>query len=87
MHNLLWISDGVPIEEWTNEFILLVWLTSLWGKPKGNQVLTSAEFFKFKISKVRPEAGWATHDQGELRRKSREGPNLLAVQYHRMSCG
>ena len=50
------------------------------GKPSVNSAKIYAE-------DNRPEARWAYHDQGELRRNPKEGPNRLAVQNYRMSCG
>ena len=36
---------------------------------------------------IRPETGWANHDQGEPDVTIRGGPNPLAVQHKGMSCG
>ena len=73
---------GVPIEEWANELMYAVclsaWMHGGLGKPSVNSAF---------IVYIRPEAKWACHEQGESRRKSGGGPNRLAVQYYRMTCG
>ena len=40
-----------------------------------------------KVERIRPEAKWACHEQGESARNGGGGPNLLAVQYYGMTCG
>jgi len=48
------------------------------GKPSVNSAF---------VARIRPEARWATHEQGEVCRKTDGGPNRWAVQNSRMTCG
>ncbi len=36
----MWDGDGIPIEEWANEFIYTACLSSSGTEAQGNQVLT-----------------------------------------------
>ncbi len=75
-------DDGVPIEEWANEFIGCGFLKGLWSEGAVKASVNSAF-----VALIRPETGWANHDQGELCRNAKEGPNQPAVQHWWMSCG
>ena len=75
-------GDGVPIEEWANEFILRCLFNPDREKAKWKRGLIG------RITAwIRPETGWANHDQGEPDVTIRGGPNPLAVQHKGMSCG
>ena len=74
-------GDGVPIEEWTNEFIYVASL-SFYNEmeAKRKRVLTAR-----LAACVRPEAKRACPDQDEAEVKLCGGPNRLVVQNLRMN--
>ena len=76
-------GDGVPIEEWAGECTFILRLS---GNPTEAQWKRAWIARKYRVG-VRPEAGWACHEQGEATVIGRGGPNRLAVQNHRMTCG
>ena len=72
----------MPIEEWANEFIYTASAKPQKGGATGKPSIKSAP-----VVCIRPEAKWAYHEQGEVYRKIDGGPNRLAVQHYRMTCG
>ena len=59
------MGDGVPIEEWANEFMYVACLIPISGGG-----IVKARINSPFVACIRPEAGWSSHDQVELRRKT-----------------
>ncbi len=83
-------GDGVPIEEWANEFMHAARLSGKAAKPQGNRVWIARKRgakVPRRVVCIRPEARWACHEQDEVERKPYGGPNPFVVQRVGMTCG